>query len=151
MIVKLIVLTYQVIEVLQQVLHHQVHQVQAQVGVEQHVEINVTEKKEPKEKYRRVTWPKGHWKKIYTKDWPFTHFETYDEDTDIVYNNQWYPKVFYFEHTWPLRDWDMGFKMVLALLVRILFMGPIMTAVWILKASFVIYGIFPIIRYFLHY
>ena len=101
--------------------------------------------------YRRVTWPKGHWKKIYTKDWPFTHFETYDEDKDIVYNNQWYPKVFYFEHTWPLRDWDMGFKMVLALLVRILFMGPIMTVVWILKASFVIYGIFPIIRYFLHY
>jgi hypothetical protein len=96
--------------------------------------------KTPDTVYRRVTWPKGHWKKIYTKDWPFTHFETYDEDTDIVYNDQWYPKVFY---------WDMGFKMVLALLVRILFMGPIMTAVWILKACFVIYGIFPIIRFFL--
>ena len=45
-VVILIVLTYQVIEVLQQVLlqvlHHQVHRVQ--VGVEQHVEIKTKKK-----------------------------------------------------------------------------------------------------------
>ena len=94
--------------------------------------------KTPDTVYRRVTWPKGHWKKIYTKDWPFTHFETYDEDKDIVYNDQWYPKVLYYEHTWPLRDWNMGFKMVLALLVRIYFMAPIITAVWLLKICIVV-------------
>ena len=40
--------------------------------------------KTPDTVYRRVTWPKGHWKKIYTKDWPFTHFETYDEELEFV-------------------------------------------------------------------
>ena len=99
--------------------------------------------------YRIVTWPKGHWKKIYKLDWPFNHFDTYDEDKDIEYNNQWYPKFIHYEHTWPLRDWDMGFKMILALLVRILFQFPIMMVVWSLKLCFVIYGIFPIIRFFL--
>ena len=104
--------------------------------------------KTPEKEYRRVDWPKGHWKKIYIKDWPFTHFETYDEDKDIIYNNQWYPKVIHYQHTWPLRDWEMGFKMLLALIGRLFFQVPVIIAVWLLKISFVVHGIFPIIRYF---
>ena len=94
--------------------------------------------------YRIVTWPKGHWKKIYKLDWPFNHFDTYDEDKDIEYNNQWYPKFIHYEQYLKSKP-----LMVLAFLVRILFQGYIMLVVWSLKLCFVIYGIFPIIRFFL--
>ena len=101
--------------------------------------------KTPEKEYRRVDWPKDHWKRILKKEWPFSHWETYDEDKDIIYNNQWYPK-------WAskLLLETTGINRLLGIPVILLFHIPILVSAVLLKfyivLQFALFFIAPFTR-----